>query len=74
MKLAADEPGMVGNFHNLHESVVRGRARNDQTRMSQLFAVLVVKFPAVTVPFVNQIFAVHVVGLCTGDELARIEA
>src|SRR5690606_7814629 len=60
VELAADEPGVVRELHDLHQRAVRGRARDHEAVLLQLAAVAVVELVAVPVPLHDGFLPVEV--------------
>ena len=53
MKLHAHEPRMIFDLHDLDQVLFRINSRDEQTCFRELFAIIVVEFIAVTMPFGN---------------------
>ena len=56
MELTAQEPGVFipGQFHDFHQTVVRGNTAQQQTVLGQHIPVLIVELVTVAVTFINQ--------------------
>lgn len=65
MELAADEPGMILDFDDFDQTVVRGRTGQDQAGIDHFRTVLIVEFPAVTMAFINEVGIVYFLCLRT---------
>lgn len=61
MVLAGDEEGMIGKFHDFHQSVFVIDGADDQPRVFQFVAVGRVEFVSVAVAFRNAVLAVKLV-------------
>ena len=72
MELAADEPGMIFEFDDFYQAVVRRRARQDQAGIDHFRTVFVVKFPAMAMAFVNEVCPIDFVGLGAFRQFAGI--
>ncbi len=67
MKLAGNEVGVVGQFDNLDEAIIEGRATNYIARFEEDGAVAVVKFVAVTVPLGDDLILIKAGGQRVGQ-------
>ena len=53
MKLHAHEPRMIFDLHDLDQVLFRINSRDEQSGFRELFAIIVVEFIPVTMPFGN---------------------
>ena len=68
MVLAGDEEGMIGKFHDFHQSVFVIDGADDQPRVFQFVAVGRVEFVPVAVAFRDAVLAVKLVRqMCIRD-------
>ena len=74
MELAAYEPGVVLEFDDFYQAVVRRCAGEDEAGIDHFRAVFVVEFPAMAMAFVNEVGAIDFMGLRAFGQLAGIEA
>src|SRR5688572_15757816 len=68
MELHANEPRMIGNFHDLRQDAVRRHAGEQQPLLFQLFLVVDVHLVAMAVPLGDRGLAIDV-----GDRAARLQ-
>ena len=74
MKLRADEPRMVSDLDDLHETVIGQCSRDVKSRALKLGTKIVVELIAVTMTFTDFLLPVSGEALRTLSELARIGA
>src|SRR6266702_2536901 len=74
VELAADKPGMAGDFHHLHQVPLLVDPRQHQPFGGEWFAEGVVKLIAMAVPLENLQAAVRLVGKTPLDERAGVGA
>ena len=72
VELAAQKPGMVGQFHYLHKVSVRRGAAENHAFFRQSFLKFIIEFIAVAVAFFNQFFFVGLKRAGIGQNLARV--
>ena len=74
VELAGDEPRVVGELDDLDEPALLERPRDDEPRVDDLLAVVVVHLVAVAVPLVDDRLAVGLVGAGPLVDLDRLRA
>ena len=76
MELAAQEPGMfaLGQFHDFHQTVIRGNTAQHQPVLRQHVPVFIIEFVTVAVTFIYKRLAISLIRQGIGINFAGIQA
>src|SRR5215471_7743478 len=72
MKLAAQKPGMIGEFYNLYKLSIGRFARDDETVLRQLLLIFWIELEPVPVSLADLAAAINLLGERAGSQKARI--